>query len=63
MRGPLVRATGEKLFDLDETMATVPAYLEAGATDITVAIQGFVQDPADAPEFFERVVAGFRAAT
>ena len=63
VRAPLVLTKGDTGFDLDRSLESIPDLVAAGATDIGVTIQAFTRDPDEAPAFFKRLVAGFRAAT
>lgn len=49
--------TAEGVPDLDATLATIPAMLDAGATHIEILPLYFVQDPAAFPEFCEKALA------
>ena len=47
--------------DLDACMATVPALLEAGATDIIVTLRAFARNAASSPDALRRIRASFDA--
>ena len=57
---PVVR-DGDQVPDLDRTMATVPALLAAGVTDVRVRLS-LPGDPAAATDYLTDVVTRFRAA-
>ncbi|HYJ23340.1 MAG TPA: TIGR03619 family F420-dependent LLM class oxidoreductase [Solirubrobacterales bacterium] len=45
---------------LEPSLAKLPALRELGATDIYVSLTQLCPDPAEAPRFFDALVAGFR---
>jgi probable F420-dependent oxidoreductase len=52
----------DKRPDLDACMATVPALIEAGATDVIVTLRAFARDAASSPDALKRIRASFDAA-
>ena len=57
----LVRAA-DRGFDLDATLASAPALVEAGVTDVMVNLRAFCPDLADAPGILRAMADGFSAA-
>lgn len=49
--------------DLARSMESVPALLDAGATDVHVGLRTFCRDPADAPKVLDELARGFAGVT
>ena len=61
VRGALtVIRDAEKRPDIAASLAGVPELVEAGATDVHLPYQAICRDPAEAPDVFAELVAGFR---